>query len=117
MNVVSSEFPLRTQNELTQILTVYNGSNDVEMILNYRGFDIRTGSRWIENRETNDLEATDKKKTDPPYYKLVKGSAFTVLHRKFIEYALTDQRAQDFLKWLEDTYSPDEMQVFYLSYW
>lgn len=115
MNTVSSEFPLRTQNELTQILKMYNGSNDVEMILNYRGFYARTGIRWIENRETNDLQDTDLKKTDPPYYKLVKGSVFTVLHRRFIEYALTDQRAQEFLKWLEDTYSPDEMQVFYMS--
>ena len=109
MNVVSTELPIRTYEELSQILTMYNGSNEVEIVSNYDRLDFRIKTSWIEDYKTNEMIKSDKPKSDPPHYDLSKGYAYTVLHRNFVKYALTDPRALEFLKWLEDTYAPDEL--------
>lgn len=109
MNLASSEFPLRTNNELNQILSIYNGSNEVEIITTYSNFRSRVEYSWVENRTTNSIGNTNKRKSSVPHYNITKGYAYTVLHRDFVDYALNDPRARDFLSWLQDTYSPDEV--------
>ena len=109
---MSSEFPLRTQNELAEILTMYNGSNDVEIVLDYPYLDYRIKTIWIEDHETNEMRQTNISNTDPPYYSMAKGYSNAILHRKFVEYAVEDRVANVFLNWLENTYSPDELYDF-----
>ena len=59
--------------------------------------------------KTNQMIKTNKVKPAAPHFHVVLGLTNNVLHRKFVKYALTDPRALEFLKWLEDTYAPDEL--------
>jgi hypothetical protein len=107
LNMAGSEFPLRTNYELTRILTAYNGSNEVEIIkgINRR----RIEKSWIENKQTNRMESTSINKSVAPHnFTIAKGYAFCVLNRQFCEYAVCNEKVKDLLKWGEDTYSPDE---------
>lgn len=64
---------------------------------------------WYENKQKNKLIKTNRTKSSPPHgFKIVKGYAYCVLHRSFVEYALSDIKPRDLLKWGEDTWSPDE---------
>lgn len=103
--MASSEFPLRTSYELTRILHVYNGSNEIEIIK--RTIPSRINFKWIEKND--ELVKTNLSKTAPPHgYRIVKGYAYVVLARDFVEYAIRDKRAIDLLEWGRDTWSPDE---------
>lgn len=106
--MASSEFPLRTNSELIRILDIYNGSNEIEINLDFD--KRRISNRWVESLEKNSMEWTDELLDDPPHeYRITKGYAYCVLNRSFVEYATRDQRALDLLKWTEKTYSPDEL--------
>lgn len=107
--MASTEFPLKTNKELTRILNVYNGSNEVEIILDVDVWRILY--RWIETSENGSLDYIyEEKNPDPPHgYILAKGYAYCVLNRSFVEYATRDPKALDLLKWTENTYSPDEL--------
>lgn len=110
MNVVSSEFPLRTHDQLMMILSIYNGSNDVDIHRNFKYLEERIYFSWKEDREKNEMKETGKRKlSPPPYEEIAKGFTNAVLYRDFVKYALFDLRARVFLKWLEDTWAPDEM--------
>lgn len=111
LNLASSEFPLRTNYELTRILMIYNGSNEIEIIKKISPNRIKY--KWYESKEKKKMIMTNTSKPNPPHdYKIVKGYAYCVLSRKFIEYALKDQRAKDLLEWGKDTWSPDEWYVW-----
>ena len=97
--MVNTEFPFRSYNELVQILTIYNGSNELEMVRNFP----------LEDRIKYSV-GTEILKSPPPHnYSITKGYINAVLHRKFVEYGVLDQRAKDLLKWLEDIWIPDEL--------
>jgi hypothetical protein len=98
---------LRTNYELTRILKVYNGSNEIEIIKKI--ILERVKFSWVESKEKNKVIKTNRTKIAAPHnYTIVKGYAYVVLNRGFIEYALRDKKAQDLLKWGQDTWSPDE---------
>ena len=105
INFASTEFPLRTNNEMKKILRVYNGSNEIEIIKKFSLNRIKI--KWIS--KNNRLISTNETKTDPPHkYKIVKGYAFVVISRKFAKYVLYDKKAKDLLEWSKDSWSPDE---------
>ena len=105
INMASSEFPLKTNYELTRILNVYNGTNEVEIIKNINPRRVSSSWKLIKGK----LEITNETKSEPPHgFRIVKGSAYCILSRSFVEYVLTSKKANDLLKWAEDTYSPDE---------
>lgn len=110
LNTASSEFPLRTNYELTRILNIYNGSNDIEVIKKFHLS--RINKKWHVAKDENGkaiLEATNITKGPPPHdYKIAKGYAYGAFSRRFIEYALNDKRSRDLLEWMKDIYSPDE---------
>ncbi|XP_048743078.2 beta-1,3-galactosyl-O-glycosyl-glycoprotein beta-1,6-N-acetylglucosaminyltransferase 3-like [Ostrea edulis] len=55
------------------------------------------------------VKSTGKMKGPPPYNITAgKGSAYGAFSRDFVNYSINDAKAQGILKWLEDTYSPDE---------
>ena len=111
--MASSEFPLKTNYELTRILNMYNGSNEIEILKHigpkrisivWKTLDFPVDGSFLYVVETNTSKAS------PPHgYKIAKGSAYAVFSRKFVEYAITSQNAKDLLKWSVDTYSPDEL--------
>lgn len=119
MNLASTEFPLRTNYELTRIMNLYNGVNDIEVINNMPRERVDYVWRVMPaTANTSDkLVKTSQTKSSVPHnYTLVKGIAYCVFSRKFIEYVLTDQRAKDLLEWSKDTYSPDEWYWATLQY-
>ena len=47
---------------------------------------------------------------------VVKGAVHIIARREFVEFAVTDHRALDFLHWLKDAAHPDEMFFSSLNY-
>lgn len=103
--MASSEFPLRTNNEMSRILSIFNGSNEIEVLKNM--FLERIKYSWTVRG--NKMSNTFEKKTQPPHgYHIMKGLAFVIVSRQFTEYIISEQKPLDLLKWAEDTFSPDE---------
>lgn len=107
INLASSEFPLRTNTELVHILSLFDGRNDIEIMGKFHLERVKY--KWIVNEKTMSMVRTSELKEAPPFnYTIVKGIAYCLFSRAFVEYALTDERAKSLLAWSQDTYSPDE---------
>ncbi|XP_048757683.1 N-acetyllactosaminide beta-1,6-N-acetylglucosaminyl-transferase-like [Ostrea edulis] len=106
INLPSQAYPLKTNSEIIKILTIYNGTNSIESVYDHNAIYRFNETYVVKNGR---LKSTGKKKDPPPYNITVgKGSAYGVFSRDFVNYSLNDLKAQGILKWLEDTYSPDE---------
>ena len=113
INMASSEFPLKTNYELTRILNMFNGSNEIEIkphnkpkLIQYKYI-----VKYDKNKNPH-MACTYRNKTQPPHnYTIAKGSAYNVFSHKFVEYATSNQYAKDLLAWGVDTYSPDEWLI------
>ncbi len=106
-NLAGQSFPLKTNAEIVKILKIYNGSNDIEGIYGNRILKSRFQNEWIEDK--GQLKKTGKKNPPPPgNIDIVRGSAYGVFSRAFVEFLLRDQTAVDLLEWSRKTYSPDE---------
>ncbi|KAK2174637.1 hypothetical protein NP493_787g01058 [Ridgeia piscesae] len=101
INVAGEAFPLRTNAEIVKILKIYNGANDIEGVYG------RRIKRFRKLRKTG-----QKNPPIPHHFDVVKGSAYGIFSRAFVEFLLTDTKAKDLLQWSRKTYSPDE---FYWS--
>ena len=107
INVAGQAFPLRTNLELVRILKLYNGYNDIEALYR-RTIRRRINYEWNET-ESKGMVKTGQKKGPPPHnIEIVRGSAYGVFSRAFVEFVLTDQKAIDLLEWSRTSYSPDE---------
>jgi hypothetical protein len=111
VNLASSEFPLRTNYEMTRILHMFNGANDIEVMNRFQRE--RVEYAWVVRKRASPykeyLVRTNRVKSPVPYnYTIVKGIAYCMFSVKFVKYVLTEQTAIDLLKWSQDTYSPDE---------
>ena len=107
LNLAGQSYPLMTNTEMVKVAKIYNGMNDVEGITR-RVLHGRIDNEWIElNGKT--MNKTGRKNPKPPYdIDIVRGSAYGVFSREFVEFILTDKKANDLLKWSRTTYSPDE---------
>ena len=117
INLASQDFPLKTNLEMVKILKVYNGSNDIEGMSGARVQAVRGrfSRSWQEvvlpdkPRHRAILNKTNIAKEPPPHgLELVRGSAYGIFSRKFVNFIVQDQISLDFLAWSRDTYSPDE---------
>ena len=110
INLPSQQFPLKTNSEVVKILQIYNGANDVEGItVPGRMFSVRYKYIHKLSADKKKLVNTSVKKTPPPHnITVVKGSAYGVFSRAFVDFVLTDPRARDLLEWSKDIRSPDE---------
>ncbi|XP_061192206.1 beta-1,3-galactosyl-O-glycosyl-glycoprotein beta-1,6-N-acetylglucosaminyltransferase-like [Saccostrea echinata] len=92
INLTGQEFPLRTNYELVKILKIFNGSNEGEGILKRVNKD-----RWAYAGQ-------------PPHkIRPIKGAVHVTVNRKFVEYAINNPVAKDFLAWVQKTGPvPDE---------
>ena len=69
---------------------------------------IQMWQEWFENG-TSGVRETGKGNAKPPHeIEIVRGSAYGIFSRKFVEFVINDQRAKDLLNWSQYTYSPDE---------
>ncbi|XP_029646874.1 N-acetyllactosaminide beta-1,6-N-acetylglucosaminyl-transferase-like [Octopus sinensis] len=113
INLPSQVYPLKTNAELVEILKVYNGANDIEGITGKRmlpeRYQYRHAIYFSRKDETSYIKRTNKRKTPPPHkITIVKGSAYGVFSKSFVQYILFDKRARDLLQWMQDISSPDE---------
>ncbi|KAK3089407.1 hypothetical protein FSP39_003388 [Pinctada imbricata] len=108
LNIPSTQYPLRTNLEMAKILNIYNGSNDVEGIIHPgKVMKLRFSYKHVLHGEF--VRRVGKRKQPPPQnITIVKGSAYGVFSRKFVEFVLTDKLVNDFLEWTKDIASPDE---------
>lgn len=106
INTAAMAFPLKTNAELVQILKIYNGANDIEG-MHRRVLNARIKLEWIVVDQ--DIKQTGRKNPDPPHdLKIVRGSAYGVFSKPFVEYMMVEQKAVDLLEWSKRTFSPDE---------
>ncbi|XP_052798600.1 beta-1,3-galactosyl-O-glycosyl-glycoprotein beta-1,6-N-acetylglucosaminyltransferase 3-like [Mya arenaria] len=100
MNVPSQQFPIKTNKEIVQILQIYNGSNDIEGLTGNRRLEHRFKFRYIYKRVTKNqikpnIYKTNYQLVDPPSnVTIVKGSAYGVFSRAFVEWVLHSKAAR-----------------------
>ncbi|ESN93439.1 hypothetical protein HELRODRAFT_121944, partial [Helobdella robusta] len=113
INTAGQAFPIKTVEEMVRILTIYNGSNDIEGLYGKRLLKNRFENEWIEDVAAHTVRKTNKLNPKPPHnIDIVRGSAYGIFSKKFVEFIIKDERAKALLKWSEKTWSPDE---FYWS--
>lgn len=113
INLPSQEFPIKSNQDIVKILKVYNGANDIEGITGGRTFQNRYKFRFIYKHVANQAKPkiykTSTVKDSPPYnVSVVKGSAYGVFSREFVEFVTENRIARELLDWFRDVYSPDE---------
>lgn len=63
----------------------------------------------IESFDEDRMIETNGTMPPPPHdIEIVRGSAYGIFSRGFVEFVVNSQLAQDFLEWSRSTYSPDE---------
>ena len=64
---------------------------------------------WRERVDLGKVQNMNVTHSPPPHdIDIVRGSAYGIFSREFVEFIVNDQRARDLLEWSRDTYSPDE---------
>ena len=114
INLASQSFPIKTIQEIVNILKIYNGANDIESLVGQLLEDqkYRFEWKWHLRRQFFGSYYFDKtairKDPAPHNLSIVRGSAYGVFSHSFVDYVLSDPVARDLLDWSRDTYSPDE---------
>ncbi|KAL4221385.1 hypothetical protein ACF0H5_019643 [Mactra antiquata] len=95
INLTGQEFPLKTNKEIVSILQSLDGANIVD-------------GTWIRAREKYFYRWTQAGHPPPHKIRPIKGSVHVAVNRHFVNFAINDERARDFLQWLKRTQIPDE---------
>ncbi|GCB81336.1 beta-1,3-galactosyl-O-glycosyl-glycoprotein beta-1,6-N-acetylglucosaminyltransferase 3-like [Scyliorhinus torazame] len=106
INLCGLDFPIKTNAEMVRNLIVLNGKNSMES----EEPSASKTERWLFHHEvTNQISRTKEKKSLPPISTpMFTGNAYFVASREFVNHLFVSPEIQKFLKWAEDTYSPDE---------
>ncbi|XP_061772925.1 beta-1,3-galactosyl-O-glycosyl-glycoprotein beta-1,6-N-acetylglucosaminyltransferase 3 isoform X2 [Nerophis ophidion] len=106
LNTCGTDFPIKTNKEIVEVLKVLNGRNSMET----EATNDYKKQRWLYHYNVSqDLVRTDVKKSPPPIRTpMFSGNAYFVVSRAFVEHVLQDQEVRALLQWEKDTYSPDE---------
>ncbi len=112
INIAGQAFPLKSNAEMVKVLKVYNGTNDIEGMYGRRVLRGRFENEWKEAEVQSakpSMKKTGVKNPKPPYeIDIVRGSAYGVFSRQFVDYLLTDEKPLALLEWSRNTWSPDE---------
>ncbi|XP_048476753.1 beta-1,3-galactosyl-O-glycosyl-glycoprotein beta-1,6-N-acetylglucosaminyltransferase 3-like [Rhincodon typus] len=106
INVCGQDLPLKTNREIALRLRAMNGSNVIESDPPPR----YKKKRWqyhydIHNQVVLTAQLKDQPNISSPVFV---GSAYIMATREFVSYVFASAEVRAFLKWSEDTYSPDE---------
>ena len=109
LSLSGQEFPLKTNLEMVQILSLLDGANDIE---NYPPTHVFVRSLSYKSSISHGTNFITQVKRQPFQHGQVvvrKGSAYNSMSRQFLRWALEDTVNQDLLLWLNDTWAPDEI--------
>ncbi|XP_053573538.1 beta-1,3-galactosyl-O-glycosyl-glycoprotein beta-1,6-N-acetylglucosaminyltransferase 3-like [Bombina bombina] len=106
INTCGTDFPLKTNKEIVQILKFLNGKNSMES----EKPPVYKKWRWEYHfKVTNKVERTTIKKTAPPFHTVIfSGNAYIVVTKEFVKSLFEEPIALQLIEWSNDTYSPDE---------
>ncbi|XP_068191141.1 beta-1,3-galactosyl-O-glycosyl-glycoprotein beta-1,6-N-acetylglucosaminyltransferase 4-like [Antennarius striatus] len=113
INLCGQDFPLKSNMELVSELRKLKGANMLETCRPTDG----KKERFAFHHAVQDVRyeyqklpvKTKERKSPPPHgIEMFTGNAYFVLSREFVEHMDDSVVVKDFLKWSEDTYSPDE---------
>ena len=112
-NLQGQDFPLRTNAELVEFVSILNGANDIELLPKN---DYILGTRFaIEYDAENGVpigynlqQPIDDKRSQPDGLELYKGSICTTLNRQFAEKVMEDKRKDKLLHFLDNLKFGDE---------
>ena len=112
INTASTEFPLRTNLEIVQIVKMLNGKNLITIF----PLNNKKTYKYIYRENLNNFRIErfkyENKNIPPHKIRLAKCSAYNIMERNFLQNIFIDKKISDFIEWLKKTYSPDEMYVF-----
>lgn len=108
INLTGQELPLRTNIEIVKILKALQGTNDIESFIFPKYLKFRVEKKF--NVQKGSLREEKNSTKDQFMYNITlrKGSAYGMFRREFIEFLHEDNIAQTFLRWLNDSRSPEE---------
>ncbi|CAF0834625.1 unnamed protein product [Didymodactylos carnosus] len=96
LNLAGSDFPLKTNLELVQILKLLNNQNDVTSM---------PYGQLKQNQKKNNRQL----QKIPPFRMIIyKGEFHVTLSRKFVEFVHSSSMVREYYLWLNNTYVPDE---------
>ncbi|XP_063052349.1 beta-1,3-galactosyl-O-glycosyl-glycoprotein beta-1,6-N-acetylglucosaminyltransferase 3 [Engraulis encrasicolus] len=107
LNTCGTDFPIKTNLEIVQALTLLDGRNSLES----EATPGHKKARWQYHHSVtkSNIVKTNIKKTPPPISTpMYSGNAYFVLSRDFVEHLQKNPEARALLKWEVDAYSPDE---------
>nr|CAB3248564.1 beta-1,3-galactosyl-O-glycosyl-glycoprotein beta-1,6-N-acetylglucosaminyltransferase 3-like [Phallusia mammillata] len=113
INLCGLDYPLKTNLEMVRSLKNLHGYNNLETFTTPAHKKQRYLFRYVLPTD-NDVNYSVMRKTDisksqsPLDTPMFAGSAYFIFKYKAVECILTDPVIKTFLKWNEDTYSPDE---------
>ncbi|CAF0750780.1 unnamed protein product [Brachionus calyciflorus] len=110
LNTASTEFPLKTNYEMVEILTLLQGSNSIYIDKQIEKYTDRFKYIFKSNFHKKKLFVSKRlgNREVPHGIKLAKGSAYFIASRNFLSNIFNNSKILNFLKWLKNTYSPDE---------
>lgn len=94
INLPSQQFPIKTNAEISKVLQIYNGANDIEGLTGNRRLEFRFKFRYVYKRTQSDqvkpkIYKSNYQRVDPPAnVTMVKGSAYGVFCRAFVEWTM-----------------------------
>ncbi|XP_072420850.1 beta-1,3-galactosyl-O-glycosyl-glycoprotein beta-1,6-N-acetylglucosaminyltransferase 3-like [Chiloscyllium punctatum] len=106
LNVCGQDFPLKTNREIVHSLKALNGSNLIESEPPPR----YKKKRWRFHYDIRERLVMTEWLKEPPNIStpVFVGSAYIAVSREFVAHVFASAEVQAFLRWSEDTYSPDE---------
>ena len=108
LNLAGTEFPLKTNREIVEILTALNGTNDIEQYTFPKNYYHRFGWRHLVI-DDHLINTNEVKEEFDGNVTIQKGCSYNSYSRAFVEWLLNDELAQRFINWTKDTDSPDEL--------
>ncbi|XP_030203891.1 beta-1,3-galactosyl-O-glycosyl-glycoprotein beta-1,6-N-acetylglucosaminyltransferase-like [Gadus morhua] len=108
INLCGQDFPMKTNLEMVRDLKALEGENSIQFKPISKNQTWRVETTWAP--VNGHIQSTGKARGPAPLdLSVLKGSAYIVACRGYINSVLTDSRIHELMEWCKDTYSPDEI--------